>query len=331
MAEDTAITQPPTDLGLAKNIDPRGNIGAISIESERAVAEVKAAVTMARMFPRDEMLARQKVLAACSRPELARVAIYRYPRGGQQIEGPSIRLAEVLVRAWGNCHFGFKELAVYPGESEIESYCWDLESNNRIAVAFRVAHSRYKKGEAGQRGTNTAFDDPRDIYENNANNASRRLRRCILESIDGDLVHDAIQACRQTIAAGVSDKKSLEDKTKELVDQFAKKGIKIAHLNKQLGHSLDTILPDEYVDLAGIFMAIKEGANPSDYFDVPRGTTISEKADEAEAALKAKAKPEPPADQAPLIDAGDGGPDEPPPGAINRPPGWKNGVPPGPQ
>lgn len=296
--ETTQITQPATDLGLNRNLDPRANIGAVSIESERAVAEVKAAVTMARMFPRDEMLARQKVLAACSRPELARVAIYRYPRGGQQIEGPSIRLAEVLVRAWGNCHYGFRELAVYPGESEMESYCWDLESNNRATVSFRVQHTRYKKGEGGQKGTNTALDDPRDIYENNANNASRRLRRCILESIDGDLVNDAVQACRQTIAAGVSDKGSLEAKTKELVDRFAKRGIKIAHLNKFLGHSLDAILPDEYVALAGVFIAVRDGANASDYFDVPRGTTLSEKADEAEAALKAKKpaapKPEPP-------------------------------------
>jgi len=282
--EGIAVSSPAAAV-CEKPLDSHVNVGTVAIESERAIAEVKAAVVMARTFPRDEMLARQKVLAACGRPEFASSAIYRYPRGGQNVEGPSIRLAEVLARAWGNMHYGFRELAQYEGESEIEAYCWDLESNNRATVSFRVKHSRYKAG------TVQRLSDPRDIYENNANNASRRLRRCILECIDPELVAEAVAACRRTIAAGVSSKRTLAQKTKELCDEFARRGVKVEHLTKWLGRPLDTILPEEYVDLAGIFVAIRDGANPSDYFDVPRGTTLSQKAQEAEALLKPKPAP----------------------------------------
>lgn len=42
-----------------------------------------------------------RILKSCTRETLAQSAVYSYPRGGQSVEGPSIRLAETLAQEWG--------------------------------------------------------------------------------------------------------------------------------------------------------------------------------------------------------------------------------------
>jgi len=68
-----------------------------SVDQARAIAEVQAAMVVARMNPRDEMRAYQRIVMACKRKSLAEQASYAYPRGGKKITGPSIRLAEVIA------------------------------------------------------------------------------------------------------------------------------------------------------------------------------------------------------------------------------------------
>ena len=69
--------------------------GLVDIEQGRAIQEVQAAVLMARRFPRDVDVSRNRILTACQRKALAESAMYEYPRGGIKVTGPSIRLAEV--------------------------------------------------------------------------------------------------------------------------------------------------------------------------------------------------------------------------------------------
>ena len=64
-------------------------------------------------------------------PISSKTAVYNYPRGGQMVSGPSIRLAEVVAQNWGNLSFGIKELQQLPGESVAMAYAWDLETNTR--------------------------------------------------------------------------------------------------------------------------------------------------------------------------------------------------------
>jgi hypothetical protein len=68
--------------------------GLVSVESQRAVAEVHARMMIARANPRDSVRCMDRILNDCTRPTLAKSAIYQYARGGTDIRGPSIRLAE---------------------------------------------------------------------------------------------------------------------------------------------------------------------------------------------------------------------------------------------
>ena len=197
---------------FAHNLPEHVNAGAVSIESSRAVAEAQGKLLIAKRFPRDQFAAYHNAMNACKRPSLAEKAIYSYPKGGQTISGPSIRLAEELARCWGNIDFGIKELSQKDGESEMQAYCWDTETNTISSQTFVVPHIIDTKN--GQKKLTTT----RDIYENNANMAGRRLRSRILAVLPPDLVEDAVKECKKTLA-GKNDQ-PIEDRVKKMVMAF---------------------------------------------------------------------------------------------------------------
>src|SRR5574344_1001577 len=114
----------------------------------RQAQEVQAAIVVAKRFPRDMNSSYGRIMDACKRRSLAERAIYEYPRGGENVTGPSIRLAEVMAQNWGNLDFGITELEQKNGESNVMAYCWDLETNTRQTKIFTVPHIRHtKKGD----------------------------------------------------------------------------------------------------------------------------------------------------------------------------------------
>lgn len=240
---------------------PGINAGAVTIESSKAIAEAQGKLIIAKNFPRDEHLAYAKVMEACKRKSLAEKAIYSYPRSGSTISGPSIRLAEELARCWGNVDFGIKELSQKDGESEMSAYCWDMETNTMSSQTFVVAHVRdTKKGQV-------RLTEQRDIYENNANMAGRRLRARILAILPPDLVEAAVAECKKTLA-GDNDI-PIADRINKMVASFAKFGVKIDTLEKRLGRKIDTMTTEDICEYAGIYNSLKDGnSSISDWFDV---------------------------------------------------------------
>lgn len=246
------ITTGQPNNPFAKAAPDHLSAGAVAIESERAIAEAQGRLLIAKRFPRDEAAAFARAMDACRRPSLAEVANYRFPRGGQSVEGPSIRLAEELARCWGNVAYGMRELSRRNGESEMEAFAWDQQTNVLSTQTFTVRHLRDKKGGP------EALKDERDIYEVTANMASRRLRARILAVLPPDLVDAAVAQCRETIKHG-SDK-PLVDRIRDMTQAFVRIGVTAQMLAKKLGKPLDEASPDDLADLRGTFQAIKDGA-----------------------------------------------------------------------
>ena len=224
---------------------------APAVEHTRATQEVQAMVIMAKKYPRDETACYNKIIQACKRPSLAKAAMYSYPRGGQQITGPSIRMAETLMKHWGNVEFGIVELSQENGISEVMSYAWDLESNTRQVKKFHVKHTRFSKAKG-----NTALTDPRDIYEMIANNGARRLRACILGVLPGDIVDSAISECEKTLIG--DNKEPLIDKVNRCVAQFAQIGVTQKMIESKLLHSMEATNLVELVMLGKVFNSIRD-------------------------------------------------------------------------
>lgn len=234
------------------------------VKAQREASEIQAMVFMAKQFPRNQIQAADRILNACTRQTLADSAVYSYPRGGQNVEGPSIRLAEVLAQNWGNIDFGIRELSQENGVSTVEAYAWDLETNVRQAKVFQVVHKRVSKGGA------KTLTDPRDIYEIVANQGSRRLRACILSVIPGDIVEAALAQCSITQAASVGTKpEEVKETIRKLTEAMGKFGINPENIQDRYQCRLEAIRPAQIVELRKIYTSLKDGmSKPSDWFAI---------------------------------------------------------------
>lgn len=227
---------------------------------QREVAEVQAAMVIAQKFPRDPKNAVDRILTACTRPALAEAAVYQYARGGQNVEGPSIRLAEELARQWGNMLCGVTELERKNGVSEALAYAWDLETNFRDEKRFQVRHWRdTRKG-------GYAITDERDIYELIANMGARRKRACILAVIPGDVQEAAVKQCEVTLK---TKEEVTPERIKAMVEAFAQFRVTREMLEKRIQRRLDAATPALMVQLRKIYNSLKDGmSQPEEWFEI---------------------------------------------------------------
>ena len=248
--QEQAPNMPNMNTGVMAQLD-NINQGTVAIEASRAIAEAQGKLVIAKRFPRDEVTAYAKAMEACQRPTMAEKAFYSFPRGGQTVEGPTIRFAEELARCWGNIDYGIKELSQDDGKSEMQAYAWDLETNAQSVQNFTNPHMR----EVGKKMQ--TLTSQRDIYENNANMATRRLRSRILAILPSWFVEDAIAECKKTLAG--QNETPLVDRVKKMVVQFAKLGVTQEQIETRLKKKIDTMNADDFVEYVGIYNAIKQG------------------------------------------------------------------------
>jgi hypothetical protein len=207
-----------------------------------------------------------KAMQACQRPTMAAKAFYSFPRAGQTVEGPTIRFAEELARCWGNIDYGIKELSQDDGKSEMQAYAWDLETNAQSIQNFTNPHQREKTDRKTRTTVMENLTSQRDIYENNANMATRRLRSRILAILPSWFVEDAIAECKKTLA-GQNDI-PLIDRVKKMVVQFAKLGVSQEQIERRLKRKVETMTGDDLSDFIGIYNAIRNGeSKAAEWFD----------------------------------------------------------------
>lgn len=250
LVQEQAPNMPPMQGGVMAHLE-NINQGTVAIEASRAIAEAQGKLVIAKRFPRDEVQAYAKAMEACQRPTMAEKAFYSFPRGGQTVEGPTIRFAEELARCWGNIDYGIKELSQDDGKSEMQAYAWDLETNAQSVQNFTNPHQR----EQGKKMV--TLTSQRDIYENNANMATRRLRSRILAILPSWFVEDCIAECKKTLAG--QNETPLVDRVKKMVVQFAKLGVTQEQIESRLKKKIDTMNADDFVEYVGIYNAIKQG------------------------------------------------------------------------
>lgn len=252
-------------------LKPQSPVTALaSAEQSRAIQEVQAALVIAKSFPRDEKQAIDDILNACQNARLAEQAVYQFARGGQDIEGPSIRLAETISQYWGNILTSWRIIAVHAGDdgvqvSQVEVSAWDQQRNARKVLQFQVRHWRDTKAGGKQ------LTDERDVYELIANMAQRRLRTCILALIPSHVVDMAVNQCQDTLRA---DADTSPDAQKKILAAFAKEGVTQEQLEKKLQRRIDAITPAQVVSLRKILVSLRDGiGKASDFFDVANSAT----------------------------------------------------------
>lgn len=248
---------------------PAGGGALAAMTSNAAVTSVLSSIWIAKQFPRDLSEVTARMNQACSRLTLAQSATYAFPRGGATVEGPSIRLAEALIGAWGNVEAGWKELGRHwdpkgaDGNgcmvSECVAFCFDKETNVRREISFTVNHTRDKNEYEGGKKVmkRVALDSERDVYELCANMASRRIRACILQVLPGWLTEEALATTKKALENG--DSRPLADIIRSLEAKFREYGVSRAQLEANLGHKLEETTKPEVVKLGKVYNSIADG------------------------------------------------------------------------
>lgn len=271
----------PRQIGLG------GNVGAIAIEQERAIAETQGKLVLAKRFPRSRQEAKAEFIESCKDKHFAETAIYAVPNRGS---GPSIRFAEEAARCYGNFDFGHRELSRMPGlngqpgTSEVEVYAWDMERNNHSRRQITILHVRDKSGGA------TVLKDQTDIDNRIANVASKQVRGRILALLPKDLVAAGIDQVKKTLAGQAGDK-PIATRIADMIQAFTKYGVTTKHIELRVGHKVDDITVDELADLRGVITALKDGEKVSDYFGADADGVVSEEAGPGIGGAKADPKP----------------------------------------
>lgn len=239
---------------------------AAGVEHSRAVAEVQAALVVAKQRPRDKVAALKDALESCAIKEVAETAFFKIPRGNQTVVGESIQLAIELARCWGNIIYGINELERDDGgaKSEMLAFAWDLETNTQSRMTFIVPHVRDTK-QGPKR-----LADMRDIYENNANMGARRLRECIFRVLPSYLKEQAKAACYRTIENGGGDT-PLPVRIQQAISGFEKLGIGRDRIEAKLG-PVDRMTVADVAQLSVSYRSVKRGEVSADE-EFPRVAT----------------------------------------------------------
>ena len=252
-------------------------------DQQRAIAEVQAAMLIARTNPRNQIQAMDRILNACTRPTLADAAIYQYSRGGSDISGPSIRLAEAIAQQWGNVQFGIRELEQRDGESTVQAFAWDVETNVRREMVFQVSHERHTKNGSKR------LTDPRDIYEMVANQGARRVRSCILGIIPGDVVEAAVHQCEVTMKSKAD---TSPEAVAKMLEAFASFGVSKEQIEKRIQRRIDAIQPAQIVSLKKVYASLRDGmSTAADWFEAEAPLTEQVKRKSEKPAAPAEAEP----------------------------------------
>ena len=266
-------------------------MGALAnTEIARAVAQVQARVLTARQFPRNEHAAIALIQEECEHLALAQRATYTFRRGGEEITGPTIRLAEAVAQRWGYINAGTREVSrdMEAGVSVVVAFAEDLQTGNVEERTFPVRHWREVRGGKGY-----AVTSDRDIKELTANMGARSKRAAIQAVIPMRVFDLAVEACEGTLLDNVrTDDAAIAD----MLQAFAEVGVQREHVEARVRCPLEDITQPQMVSLHKIYNSIKGGDGmPSDWFDIPApvedkpaGNSVSDMVRRAKKAADAK-------------------------------------------
>lgn len=231
-----------------------GDIAALGSETSviQALtrAEIDQQIATAHKFPRSlSKVARNITTLVTMSAEGAAECNYALPRGGQTIQGPSIRLAEIVFSQWGNCRVASRVTVVDRQEKfiEAESIFHDLETNAAV-----LKRSRRKISDRNGR----LYNDDMIVMTGNAAQ-SIAMRNAIFAGVPKAIWNAGY---KEALALIKGDIKTLAERIRGAAEAVQAFGIDKPMMHAILGVSGDRdITVDHLVTLSGVLNGLKNG------------------------------------------------------------------------
>ena len=275
---------PSSPLDIATEIIPPSALESISR------AETDILVATARRYPRQLSKVKSEMISfATLDQDTAEACFYKLPRGGKNIEGPSVRLAEIAVSCYGNLSAGSRIVeTVTSGDNPhvtVQAYAIDLEKNVRITIEKR-------RRIVGKKSKGGVIDEDDINLAANAG-AAIAFRDAVFKVVPGALIKPVFE---QAKAVAIGNAATLEDRRARALERFAKMGVDSKRVLASLGKAkIDEIVLDDLETLFGIHTAIKDGQMTIEEAFTPKTITEANPAARrspiAEAAAKKPDKP----------------------------------------
>ncbi len=215
---------------------------------EQPSSEIDIQVATAHRYPRSISSFKKMALdIVTSDQETAESCFYMLPRGGKNIEGPGVRLAEIVGLAWGNMRSGARIVGEDDKFILAQGMAHDLERNVAVTVEVR----RRITDKYGKKYR----DDMIAVTANAA--CSIALRNAIFKVVPKTFVDSIYKIAKQ---AAVGDAQTLNDRRHKVVDRFAKMGVPKERIFSAMGVSgIEDITLEIVEKLIGLGTAIKDG------------------------------------------------------------------------
>lgn len=212
-------------------------------------AEIDMQIATAKAYPRAvSTILKESEDMACIDQETAKSMYYRIPRGGKQIEGASIRLAEIMASTWGNLRVQARIVESSEDFVTVQAVCHDLERNTAVSIEKRRRVTKKK---------NAPRADADDIQIAGLAGMSIALRDAVFKIVPRVYV-DRIMRRAQLVAAGAQ--KSVGEARKNWLGYFAKLKIKPQQVYDALGVvGEEDIGIEELITMSGWDTALKQG------------------------------------------------------------------------
>jgi len=232
-------------------------------------AECDLQIQTAHTFPRDLQRFKENSMSIVTADQqTASDMFYALPRGGKSIEGPSVRLAEVVASTYGNLRVQSMITAMDGKFVTARGMCHDLENNLAVSVDVR----RRITDRNGKR-----YNDDMIVTTSNAACAVA-YREAVFKVVPRHFTNALYEEARQV---AIGDVRSLANKRAAMVLYFSKMGVTVEQLCQVVG-AIDEegIGLGELATLKGIATALKDNeASIDDVFAAPAKVTAKEPAE----------------------------------------------------
>lgn len=211
-------------------------------------SEIDVQISTAKQYPRNlsQVLNNIETLATLDE-ETASACFYMLRRQGKLIEGPSVRMAEIIASSWGNIRVQSRIVSNDGKMITAQGVCHDLESNYAVS-------SEVKRRITGRDGR--TFSDDMQVVTGNAACAIA-MRNALFKVVPMALVKKVIAKAKKV---SLGEATSLEESREKMTDYFQKIGVDQQHLFDYLSvEKIEEIDIDMVVELRGLATAIKEG------------------------------------------------------------------------
>ena len=258
-------------------------IDSTELMSEINRSEVDMQIRTAKQYPRDidAALSKIKKLATID-TETAEDCFYALRRGGDLIEGVSVRLAEIIAASWGNLRVQTRIVGNDGRQITAIGICHDLESNLAVSVEVK----RRITDRNGRR-----FSDDLQIFIGNVVSVIA-FRNAVLKVVPKAVTKKAVEEIKDVAVGKAFD---LEDKRNRAIDFFKSLNFSEEQLLQYLKiNSIGEIQKEQIFELRGLVTAIKEGTTTiQETFPNPKKTAQStnEKVSKIEAAMMESEQP----------------------------------------